>query len=399
MSTAAGDLGLARRMAGIAPFHAMEVMARARRLEAEGRSIIHMEIGEPDFATPQPVTDAAIRALQSAQMHYTPATGLPALREAIARFYLERYGVELAPSRVIVTPGSSGALLLALGVLLDPGRQVLMADPGYPCNRHFVRFMEGRALGVPVDAGTGYQLTPGLVARHWTPDTAALLLASPSNPTGTLIPAAALAEMAQMVQDRGGRLVVDEIYHGLVYEGQAGTALAISDQVFVVNSFSKYFNMTGWRLGWLVAPSAYVPALEKLAQNLFLAPSTPAQYAALAAFTPDTLALLEARKEEFRRRRDFLLPALRQMGFDIPLTPQGAFYLYAGCRRFTRDSYAFCRDLLEQAGVAITPGADFGSHEPARHVRFAYTTSLDQLVEGVRRLQAFLDGRAGQPQP
>ena len=383
MNIALNNARIASRMADIQPFYVMDILARAKELEAQGRSIIHMEIGEPDFLTPQPIIDAGIKALETGAMFYTLALGLPALRAAIADFYHDRYGVEVAPSRIVVTPGSSGALLLTMGVLLNPGDQVLMADPGYPCNRHFVRFTEGQAVGVPVDAATGYQLTPELIEQYWTPATVAVMLASPSNPTGTLIPAETLKAIVQMVQARGAKLIVDEIYHGLVYDADATTALALSDDIFVINSFSKYFGMTGWRLGWMVAPQNYIPAIDRLAQNLFLAASTPAQYAALAAFKPDTIAILEARRLQFKARRDFLLPALRGLGFDIPVTPQGAFYLYAGCEKLTDDSFVFARDVLEQAGVAITPGKDFGSYLPQRFVRFAYTTTLDNLQEGV----------------
>ena len=290
MNIALNNARIASRMADIQPFYVMDILARAKELEVQGRSIIHMEIGEPDFLTPQPIIDAGIKALETGAMFYTLALGLPALRAAIADFYHDRYGVEVAPSRIVVTPGSSGALLLTMGVLLNPGDQVLMADPGYPCNRHFVRFTEGQAVGVPVDAATGYQLTPELIEQYWTPATVAVMLASPSNPTGTLIPAETLKAIVQMVQARGAKLIVDEIYHGLVYDADATTALALSDDIFVINSFSKYFGMTGWRLGWMVAPQNYIPAIDRLAQNLFLAASTPAQYAALAAFKPDTIA-------------------------------------------------------------------------------------------------------------
>ncbi|MGE3480924.1 MAG: pyridoxal phosphate-dependent aminotransferase [Gammaproteobacteria bacterium] len=381
---------VARRMDAIAPFHVMDVLARARALERAGRTIVHMEIGEPDFATPAPVIEAGMRALRAGLTHYTSATGLPELRAAIAGFYRSRAGIEVDPARIVVTPGASGALQLILGVLLNPGDRVLMADPGYPCNRHFVRMFEGEAAGVPVDAATGYQLTAALLEAHWTPDTRAVLLASPSNPTGTLIAPDELARIAALAEARGAALIVDEIYQGLVYEGRAETALHRRGTVFVLNSFSKYFCMTGWRIGWLVAPERFIPAIDRLAQNIFLATSTPAQYAALACFESATLALLEQRREEFRARRDFLLPALRGLGFDIPLTPQGAFYLYADCSRHTKDSYAFCLDLLERAGVAITPGRDFGHHRPERHVRFAYTTGLEQLRLGVERLGEYL---------
>ncbi|MCP5425898.1 MAG: pyridoxal phosphate-dependent aminotransferase [Gammaproteobacteria bacterium] len=375
------------RAAAIAPFHVMELLARAHALEKAGRSIIHMEVGEPDFPTAEPVMEAARRALSEGRTHYTPATGIIELRQAIAGYYRSHYGVEIAPERILVTPGASGALQLATAALVNPGEQVLLTDPGYPCNRHFVLLANGEPVGIPVGPGEAYQLNPAQVESHWGDRTVAVLLASPANPTGTLVPQQDLRDIVEQVEARGGRVIVDEIYHGLTYEGSAATALALSDNVFVVNSFSKYFGMTGWRLGWLVAPSDYVRDAEKIAQNLFLAPSTPAQYAALAAFSPQALAIFEARRQAFQARRDFLLPALRDMGFGIPLAPAGAFYLYADCSRFTDDSYQFAFNLLEQAGVAITPGVDFGHHAAARHVRFAYTNSLDKLNEGVRRLR------------
>jgi len=378
------------RMRDIEPFHVMALLARARALEALGRTIVHMEIGEPDFLTPKPIIEAGIAALATGQIHYTPALGLPQLREAIAGFYRERYGVSISPRRVVVTPGASGAFLLVMGALLSPKDQVLLSDPGYPCNRHFVRVMEGEPLAIPVGSDSGYQLTAEDVRRNWSERTAAVMLASPSNPTGTLIGGAALAEIFAETQARGAALIVDEIYHGLVYEGEAQTALALSEDVFVINSFSKYFNMTGWRLGWLVAPEQYLNDIEKLAQNLFLAASTPAQLAALAAFAPETIAILEERRGKFRARRDILVPQLIELGFEIPVVPQGAFYIYANCRRLTSDSFDFAARLLEEAGVAITPGVDFGAHAASAHVRFAYTTSAANLHEGVRRLRDYL---------
>ena len=389
----ASNMGLphiAKRMAEIHPFQVMALLARARELESAGKRIIHMEIGEPDFVTPSTILEAGKQSIDQGQTHYTPALGLPALRQAIADFYLQNYGLDISPKRIAVTCGASGALLLVMGVLLNPGERVLIADPGYPCNRHFVRFVEGEPVGIPVDATSVYQLTPDLIERHWNDRTVAALLASPSNPTGTIIPEQALTAMFQTVAGRGGRLIVDEIYHGLTYGQKAASALAISDEVIVINSFSKYFNMTGWRVGWIVAPEAYVHEIDTLSQNLFLAAPTIAQYAALAAFHPATRAVLEQRREEFQRRRDYLLPALRDIGFAIPTTPHGAFYLYADCSRFTQDSYTFTLDLLERAGVAITPGMDFGFNAPQRHVRFAYTTSLENLKEGVSRIKSFL---------
>ncbi|MEN8170739.1 MAG: pyridoxal phosphate-dependent aminotransferase [Pseudomonadota bacterium] len=381
---------LARRMDEIEPFYVMELLGRARELEAAGRSIVHMEIGEPDFTTPQPVIDAAQQALAAGKTHYTPALGLPELRQALSDFYRDRHGVDVSPQRIIVTPGASGALLLALGVLLNPGEEVLLADPGYPCNRHFVRFIEGRARGVAVGAESHYQLTAQHLAEQWQQNTVAAMLATPSNPTGTLIPAEELLAMNTLARERGGRLLIDEIYHGLVYGESTPSALALSDEIFLINSFSKYFCMTGWRLGWLVVPEAYVNAVEKLAQNLFIAAPTLAQHAALAAFSPETTAILEERRLEFQRRRDYLLPALRELGFVIPLTPEGAFYLYADCSRFSDDSYQFAQTLLEEVGVAVTPGRDFGANRPNQHLRFAYTTSMEQLHEGVERLHRFL---------
>lgn len=377
---------LAHRMAHIAPFYVMELVARSRALEAQGHSIIHMEVGEPDFSTADPIIEAGQRALREGRTRYTPAAGIPELRQAIADFYQNRYGVTLPPERVIVTPGASGALQLATGVLINPSDRVLMADPGYPCNRHFVYLVEGEPIGIPVNPEDDYQLNGQLVENHWRESTTAVFLASPANPTGTLVAHETMADILKVAEAQGGRLIMDEIYHGLTYGHPATTALALSDSVFVVNSFSKYFGMTGWRLGWLVAPEEYVREAEKLAQNLFLSPSTPAQYAALAAFSPEAMEIFEVRRQEFQKRRDFLLPALRELGFHIPVTPAGAFYLYADCSRFADDSYHFAMNLLETAGVAITPGLDFGHYKANHHVRFAYTTSLENLEEGVERL-------------
>ena len=386
----ADKANVARRMAAIQPFYVMALLARARELEAQGRDIVHMEIGEPDFETPAPITAAGIEALRQGYTQYTPARGLLALRQAISAFYKTEHNFVVDPERIIITPGSSGALQLLMSTLINPGDQLLMADPGYPCNRNFVRLVEGEPLSIPVTAETGYQLTHGHLQQHWSSRSRAVLVASPSNPTGTLISSDEMAQMAQFVQQRGGHLLVDEIYHGLVYGTRAETALAISDELFVINSFSKYFGMTGWRLGWLVAPLVYVPALERVAQNIFLSASTPAQYAALAAFLPETRLILEERRCIFQQRRDYLLPALRQLGFEIPVTPEGAFYLYANCSRFGDDSEEFCRRLLEEAGVAVTPGKDFGHQDPSRHLRFAYTTSLERLRLGVARIEQFL---------
>lgn len=381
---------LASRIADIEPFHVMALIARARELEQQGRTVANMVVGEPDAPTPPLIAEAGIRAIEAGRVGYTQSLGITPLREAIAGWYRTRYDIEVPVSRIAVTTGSSGALLLTMGALLSPGDRVLMADPGYPCNRHFVRAMEGEAVGIPVDASTAYQLTAALVERHWTPNTAAVLIASPSNPTGTLIDHDELARIHAAVRARGGVLIVDEIYHGLTYAGRDRSALEFADDVFIINSFSKYFGMTGWRLGWMVVPEACMEAVDKLAQNLFISSSEIAQKAALAAFHPDTVALLEQRRDAYRAQRDFLLPELRKLGFEIPVTPEGAFYIYANCERLTDDSYRFCWDLLEQAGVAVTPGIDFGEHRARQHVRFSYPKSIPVLNDGVERLRAYL---------
>ena len=371
--------------------HVMALLARAKELEASGRDIVHMEVGEPDFATPQTIIDAGQDFLARGQIHYTAACGLPALREKIAQHYQQQYGVNVSAQRIVITPGASGALLLALGALLEQGESLMLADPGYPCNRNFAWFLNAEVQSVPVQASTCYQLNADLISQHWQAQTRAVLLASPSNPTGTIIETNELNRIVQTVHAKHGHVIVDEIYHGLVYDTQVPTALSVSDDVFVINSFSKYFGMTGWRLGWMVVPENFIDVVDRLAQNLFLAASTLAQHAALVAFDDDTQAILEERRRAFQQRRDFLLPALREMGFDIPLTPQGAFYLYANASRFTDNSEQFCNDLLENIGVAITPGTDFGQYQSNQHVRFAYTTSLEKLAEGVRRLQDYLN--------
>src|SRR5213593_4347757 len=380
----------AARVHEIAPFHVMEVQTAARALEAAGRSVIHMEIGEPDFPTPQPVLAAAHAAIADGGVYYTSALGIPELRQAIATYYRDRYGVSVAPERIIVTAGSSAALLLTLALLVNRDEQILLADPGYPCNRHFVRTLEGEAVGVPVGPESNYQLTAELIARQWTSRTRGALIASPSNPTGTSVPFGEMRRIVDAVEANGGRLVVDEIYLGLSYAEAPRSALELSNDIFIISSFSKYFNMTGWRLGWLVAPERHVRDIEKLAQNLYISPATPSQRAALACFTGETHAIVEARRDEFRARRDFLVPALRELGFGIPVTPTGGFFIYADCSHFGMDSERFALEALNATGVAFTPGIDFGRHRPEAHVRFAYTIAKPLLEEGVHRLARWL---------
>lgn len=370
----------------------MELLARARELEAQGRSVIHMEVGEPDFTTPEPIIEAGRRALADGHTHYTPAMGLPELREAIGRQYQHRYGLDIDPGRIVVTPGASGALQLLMSVLINPGDGVLLADPGYPCNRNFVHLVGGEPQTIDVGPDTGYQLSADLIDHNWQANTRAVMVASPSNPTGTMLSLDELREIYRIVQQHDGYLIVDEIYHGLIYQADDYTALEISNDLFVINSFSKYYGMTGWRLGWLVAPPDKTGPIDRLAQNIFLAAPTPAQYAALEAFSEETTRILEQRKEIFRQRRDYLLPALEEIGFRFSVKPQGAFYLYGECSQHTSDSAGFAHDLLEEMGVAVTPGIDFGKNSAEKHLRFAYTTGMEQLQEGVRRISQFVGG-------
>lgn len=384
---------LAHRLDDIEPFHVMEVIKRAADLEKAGRSIIHLSIGEPDFPTAQPVLDAAARALQGGAMRYTHATGLPALREAISKHYKTRFQLDVPAERIVVTAGASGALLLACAALIGRDSEVLMPDPSYPCNRHFVAAFEGRATMIPCGPLERFQLTAAMVRAHWSERTAGVLLASPSNPTGTSIPRGELRAIADASRERGGFTLVDEIYQGLSYDAKPESALALGEDLIVINSFSKYFNMTGWRLGWLVVPPTMLPAIEKLAQNMFICASSIAQQAALACFTPEATAIFESRKEEFRRRRDYLVPALQQLGFEIPVIPDGAFYIYADCTAFTHDTDAFARELLDHTGVVLVPGLDFGDYAARRYLRVSYATSMENLAEAVERLGKYLAER------
>lgn len=387
-------LSYSARSRAIEPFHVMALLERAQQLQAAGHDVIHLEIGEPDFTTAEAIITAGQAALAAGHTRYTAARGLVQLREAIAAFYERHYRLSLDPGRILITPGGSGALLLASSLLVDPGRHWLLADPGYPCNRHFLRLVEGGAQLVPVGPEARYQLSAELVERHWNRDSVGALVASPANPTGTVLRRHELQALSRAVKARGGHLVVDEIYHGLTYGLDATSVLEVDDDAFVLNSFSKYFGMTGWRLGWLVAPEAAIPELEKLAQNLYISAPSMAQHAALACFEPETRAILESRREEFARRRDYLLPALRELGFGIAVEPEGAFYLYADIAGFGGDAFDFCRHFLETEFVAFTPGVDFGRYQASRHVRFAYTQSLPRLEQAVERIARGLNSWA-----
>ncbi len=380
----------ARRMAHVEPFRVMDIQQRAFELEAAGRSIIHMEIGQPDFAAPAPVLERARQLLDDDRLGYTDSLGLPQLRTAIAQFHAVQSGVVVDPARVMVTTGASGALMTLLGSLVNPGDEWLMPDPCYPCNRHMVSLFGGLPRLIPTSAQSQFQLSAATVREHWRPRTRGVLLASPSNPTGTRIAPDELRAVHAEVRANGGVLIVDEIYLGLTYGARRDSALALGEDVFVVSSFSKYFAMTGWRLGWLVAPPDAMRGLERFAQNATICPPALAQHAALAAFEPASLAICEARREEFQARRDDLIPALQGIGFKVPTLPDGAFYVYADCSALATDSARLARELLEAAGVALTPGDDFGVHEPQRWLRFAYTCDRTLLRQAVARLKEAL---------
>ncbi|MFZ5653702.1 MAG: aminotransferase class I/II-fold pyridoxal phosphate-dependent enzyme [Pseudomonadota bacterium] len=380
----------AGRVAAITSFKVVEFLEAAERLRARGRDIVRLEAGQPAFATPAAVVEAAHRALAEECTRYTPALGIPQLREAIAAFYEQRHGLSVAPRRIAVTTGSSAALALLGDLLIEPGDGVLLSDPGYPCNANFVRRAGGEPQWLPVAAEQRYQVTAAALAAHWRPNTSGAWLASPANPTGELIPAAALRDLVAELGRRRANLVMDEIYHGLVYDESEVSVLEMTDEAFVVNSFSKYFGMTGWRLGWMVMPEAAIEDIGILAQNFYISPPSLAQHAALAALRPEVIEELEARRDELRRRRDFLVPALRELGFSIPHTPAGAFYIYAGIERLAEDCEAFCWEMLERAGVAFTPGTDFGAHLARQRVRFSYTEPLERLELAVERLRRAL---------
>ncbi len=381
---------LSKRSKTLSPFHVMDILAQAKALSQQGKTIYHMEVGEPDFPTAECIINAGIKALEQFKTHYTPALGLPELRNAVAEYYDRKFSIRINPQRIIITPGASGAIQLVMTCLLDAGENILLADPGYPCNRNIAQVLAVEPIAIAVNAESNYQLNADLVGKHWNENTRAAMVATPSNPTGTLLPRHQLIELCQLIEQKKGRLIVDEIYQGLVYDDHDYTALEFSDECFIINSFSKYFGMTGWRIGWMVVPECYVDAIDRIAQNVFLAPPTISQYAALTALKESTQHVLDERRDVFKQRRDFLLPALEQLGFEIAAKPQGAFYIYANCERFTDDSYTWVKQLLNEQGVALTPGIDFGTHLANKHCRFAYTLSLELLEQAVNKIDAFI---------
>ena len=389
---------VSQRAQAIAPFLAMEFGKRAAELEANGHRVIRLNLGEPDFGAPPAVRTALQQLAPDTALPYTGALGLPALREAIAGFYQSAHGLHISPQRIVVTAGASAALLLLTAALVDPGDKVMVGDPSYPCNRQFLTGFGAEVQLVPTTASTRFQLDLATVQTHWHPQTRGLMIATPSNPTGTSVPPAELAALCHWARDQGAWRIVDEIYLNLSdaqADGSAApTILALDDGACVINSFSKYFGMTGWRLGWAVVPEALVPALERLAQNYYICASTPAQLAALACFTPESLAVCEARKQEFTERRALVLQGLSDIGLQVPVRPDGAFYVYIDVGPTGMDSMQFCERALQEAHVALTPGHDFGPHSGAQHVRLSYAASKDDLSEGLARLQRWIHATA-----
>ena len=387
---------------------AKQASALAKQFANTDRPMIFLNIGEPDFTAPPLVQQAAARAISSGNTQYTHATGLHALREHISDWYATRFNAQVAPSRIIITAGASAALQLACMALIESGDEVLMPDPSYPCNRHFVSAAEGTAVLVPTTAEERFQLTLAKVQAAWNDKTRGVLLASPSNPTGTSIAPEELQRIHEFVYAKGGVTLIDEIYLGLSYEEHFGhSALAMPDDlgqsVISINSFSKYFNMTGWRLGWLVVPEALVPVIERIAQNLFICASTVAQHAALACFEPESLAEYERRRAEFKVRRDYFVPELNRLGLPVPVMPDGAFYAYADCSEAaarwgiktrsgdgTSGSWEFAFELMQSAHLAVTPGRDFGHAAPETFVRFSTASSMAHLQEAIARLESVL---------
>jgi aspartate/methionine/tyrosine aminotransferase len=365
----------------------MELLEKARALEAKGVDVVHMEIGEPDFTTPPAIGDAAVRAIEAGHTFYTHSLGLPELRERIARFYAESKGVSLKPDRIIVTNGTSGGFFLLGAVLLEERRHLLISDPGYPCYRNFGALFGARTVPLPVSEATGFEISPDQIeALGIVPHL--LMICSPSNPTGTVYGPDSLARLHRLVRRKGGIMAVDEIYGGLTYGREAPAALAVSDGIVVIDGFSKAYAMTGWRLGWLVVPEPLVRPIQKVAQNVFICAPTIAQYAALEAF--DTVADQLAMKKTYEERRAFLFPRLKELGFRLPAWPEGAFYIYAGIERWRMDSMEFVERALFEARVALTPGYDFGAYRAGSHVRFSYANSRERLREGCERLEGWL---------
>ncbi|WP_082493684.1 pyridoxal phosphate-dependent aminotransferase [Massilia sp. Leaf139] len=386
---------ISQRAQSVDPFFAMEFGKRAAALEAQGHQVIKLSLGEPDFGPPPAVLEAARAAIDGGALPYTAALGTPALRAAIAKFYLDQHGVTITPNRIIVTAGASAALLLVTAALVDPGDEVIVGDPSYPCNRQFLSSFGAQVNLVATDAASRFQLDAASVRANWTSATRGLMIATPSNPTGTSVPPGELRAICDWAREHGAWRLVDEIYLNLGDHDANGqppqTVLAFDDDAIVINSFSKYFGMTGWRLGWAVVPEALVPTMERLAQNYYICASNLSQQAALACFMPESLAVCEARRVEFARRRDIVLAGLAGIGLPVPVPPDGAFYVYFDVAGTGLTAWEFCERVLDEAHVALTPGKDFGHAGADRYVRLSYAASAEHLNEAIRRLGAFMD--------
>lgn len=388
---------LAQRLNAIQPFHVMDILAQAKALEASGQDIIHLEVGEPDFPTPLTVRQAGAKAILDGQTFYTSAKGYHPLRESLSHWYQQKYGVTIASERFIITPGASSALFIAMSMILDKNDTLMLPLPGYPCNRHFIELLGGKAIEVPLSPASNYQHTPDLFTSKWRDSTQGLLVASPQNPTGHVLSKSELRNLFELTSSKGKHLIVDEIYHGLVYDEASGnratSILEITNDAFVVNSFSKYFNMTGWRLGWLIVPPGMEADADKLAQNLYLAAPTASQIAAVAALDSKLDTHYQKNRAEFATRRDYLVAELTALGFTVLGQPRGAFYIYVDASRFTQNAMLFCQQLLGECGIAVTPGLDFDPQGGQQNLRFAYTCSLTRLQEAMKRLKSWLSGR------
>jgi aspartate/methionine/tyrosine aminotransferase len=371
-------------------FIVMDVLERAQEMERAGESVIHLEVGEPDFNTPEAVRNSAIEALSRGDTHYTHSLGTPALREAICNYYAQTYGLHnIGPDQVIVTSGTSPAFLIAMSAILECGEEVILSNPHYACHPNFVRFLEAVPKMIPVHEEDGFQYRPESIRAALTPRTKAILINSPANPTGNLLEADRMAEIADI-----GRLILsDEIYHGLVYEGRARSVLEFTENCIVFNGFSKLFAMTGWRLGYLIAPRHMIRPIQKMVQNFFISANSVAQAAGYTALTdPSVREEVAKMLETYNQRRQYMIPRLREIGFGITVEPTGAFYVFANAHRFTDDSYSFAFEILENAKVGITPGVDFGSNAEG-YVRFSYANSLENIKEGLNRIERYLKER------
>ena len=375
---------VAKRTEEISSFIVMDVLERACEMEACGQDVIHLEVGEPDFDTPQSIKDALCRAMDEGHTHYCHSLGLPELRRAISDYYQRTYAVAVDPDHIIITPGTSPAMLLLFAALLEPGDEVIISDPHYACYPNFIKFVQGRVVTVPVYEEDGFQYRPDAIAAKITDRTRAIFINSPSNPTGNLLSAARM----QAISTMGPHVVSDEIYHGLVYEGQEHSILEFSDQAFVLNGFSKLYAMTGFRLGYLIAPPAFIRPIQKMVQNFFISANTMVQKAGVAALTQtddDTARM----RTTYNERRLFMIRRLREMGFGITVEPTGAFYVFANARHISNDSYRLAFDILENARVGVTPGIDFGPNAEG-YLRFSYANSLENIAEGMDRLERYL---------